>query len=238
MRGLLLALVGLAAVAAPASAARIPPPAERLKLSDERSYTRWAHPVARANAYRAPAERARVVTRLRLVTEDGYPEVYVVLSSWADPRGDGWFQVRIPMRPNGKVGWVPASALGRLRLVRTHLTVDRTRLRATLRRNGRTVWRSPVGVGAPSTATPAGSFWIRERLRVSPPTGLYGPWAFGTSAYSALSDWPGGGVVGIHGTNQPQLIPGRPSHGCIRVPNPAVHRLARMMPLGTPVTIR
>jgi lipoprotein-anchoring transpeptidase ErfK/SrfK len=44
-------------------------------------------------------------------------------------------------------------------------------------------------------------------------------------------------VIGIHGTNQPSLIPGRPSHGCIRVPNPAVHRLARLMPVGTPVRI-
>jgi hypothetical protein len=209
-----------------------------VKLSDERSHTRWAHAVARAPAYSAPAESARTVTRLRLVTEDGYPEVYVVLSSWADPEGNGWLQVRIPMRPNGTVGWVRASSLGRLHVVRTHLTVDRTQLRATLRREGRIVWTSRVGVGAPGTPTPPGSFWIRERIRVFPPTGLYGPWAFGTSAYSALSDWPGGGVVGIHGTNQPALIPGRPSHGCIRVPNPAVRRLARIMPVGTPVTIR
>jgi lipoprotein-anchoring transpeptidase ErfK/SrfK len=240
VRQLLLAVMGIAAVTAPASAAaaRIPPPAERLKLSDERSHTRWAHPVVRAPAYSAPAERARRVARLRLVTEDGNPEVYLVRSSWADPEGNGWFHVRIPMRPNPTVGWVRASALGRLHLVRTHLTVDRARLRATLRRDERTVWTSRVGVGAPGTLTPAGSFWIRERIRVSPPTGLYGPWAFGTSAYSALSDWPGGGVVGIHGTDQPALIPGRPSHGCIRLPNPAVRRLARIMPLGTPVTIR
>ena len=47
----------------------------------------------------------------------------------------------------------------------------------------------------------------------------------------------GGGVVGIHGTDQPQLIPGRPSHGCIRVPNDVVLRLAELLPLGTPVTI-
>jgi lipoprotein-anchoring transpeptidase ErfK/SrfK len=66
---------------------------------------------------------------------------------------------------------------------------------------------------------------------------IYGPWAFGTSAYSVLSDWPGGGVVGIHGTDQPELIPGRPSHGCIRVPNRDIHRLARLMPIGTPVRI-
>jgi hypothetical protein len=235
----LVAVVGMVAAAAPAqAAARVPPAAEALQLSDERTYTRWAHAVATAPAYRGPSARARVVARLRLVTEDGFPEVYVVRSSWADPQGRGWFQVRIPMRPNGTVGWVRARSLGRLRLVRTRLLIDRRLLRATLRRGGRTIWTSRIGVGAADTPTPAGPFWIRERIRVTPSTGLYGPWAFGTSAYSALSDWPGGGVVGIHGTNQPWLIPGRPSHGCIRVPNPAIRRLARIMPLGTPVQIR
>jgi lipoprotein-anchoring transpeptidase ErfK/SrfK len=43
--------------------------------------------------------------------------------------------------------------------------------------------------------------------------------------------------VGIHGTNQPELIPGRPSHGCIRVPNANIRLLARLMPVGTPVHI-
>jgi len=52
-----------------------------------------------------------------------------------------------------------------------------------------------------------------------------------------LSEWPGGGVVGIHGTNQPGLLPGRVSHGCIRVPNDAIVRLARKLPIGTPVRI-
>ena len=67
---------------------------------------------------------------------------------------------------------------------------------------------------------------------------IYGSWAFGTSAYSALSDWPGGGVIGIHGTNQPWLIPGRPSHGCIRRRNRAIVRLVGLMSIGTPVQIR
>ena len=59
------------------------------------------------------------------------------------------------------------------------------------------------------------------------------------SAYSdSLTDWPGGGVVGIHGTNQPELIPGRPSHGCVRVPNPRIRKLAKLMPIGTPILIK
>ena len=56
-------------------------------------------------------------------------------------------------------------------------------------------------------------------------------------AYSVLSDWPGGGVVGVHGTNEPELIPGRPSHGCVRLRNDKILRLVALMPIGTPVRI-
>lgn len=101
----------------------------------------------------------------------------------------------------------------------------------------RKVWQSRIGVGAPSTPTPRGRFWIRTRLRNLGGSAIYGPWAFGTGAYSVLSEWPGGGVIGIHGTNQPELIPGRPSHGCIRVTNRDIRRLVRLMPIGTPVRI-
>ena len=46
-----------------------------------------------------------------------------------------------------------------------------------------------------------------------------------------------GGFVGIHGTDRPELLPGRVSHGCIRMRNPDILRLGRLMPVGTPVTI-
>jgi lipoprotein-anchoring transpeptidase ErfK/SrfK len=73
---------------------------------------------------------------------------------------------------------------------------------------------------------------------VSPGGTIYGTHAIGTSAYApTLSDWPGGGVVGLHGTNQPQLIPGRPSHGCIRLRNADVARFYKLAPRGTPVRI-
>ena len=68
---------------------------------------------------------------------------------------------------------------------------------------------------------------------------FYGPVAFGTSARSeVLTDWPAGGFVGIHGTNRPELLPGRVSHGCIRLRNQDILRLARLLPVGTPLTIR
>ena len=92
-------------------------------------------------------------------------------------------------------------------------------------------------MGAPGAPTPAGRVYIRERIRNLGGRAIYGPIAFGTSAYSRLSDWPGGGVIGIHGTNQPWLIPGRVSHGCVRVPNWAVKRLAGLLKIGTPLKI-
>jgi L,D-transpeptidase catalytic domain len=208
------------------------------RLSDEHRLTRWAHPVGRHVIHRGPSDGSSRVGRLRLLTEDGYPEVYLALRSRSTAGRGAWIQVRIPARPNGQTGWVRRSALGPLQTVTTALTIDRRGSRATLYRAGRRVWQSPIGHGAPGTPTPSGRFYIRERIRNLNGDRLYGPWAFGTSAYSALSEWPGGGVVGIHGTDEPWLVPGRPSHGCVRVPNPAIRRLARLMPIGTPVRIR
>ena len=238
-------LVGTALLAIPTSAAAREPlrpladhrPLGTERLSNERTLTRWAHVGDRATIRRRPAERSRGVARLRLFTEDGYPEVYLALRSRRDADGRVWIQVRIPARPNGRKGWVPRSALGPFHAVTTALVIDRGRSLATLRRSGRRIWRAPVGHGAPGMSTPRGRFYIREKIRNMRGSPIYGPWAFGTSAYSSLSDWPGGGVVGIHGTNQPWLIPGRPSHGCVRVRNRPIVRLARLMPLGTPVRI-
>jgi hypothetical protein len=39
-------------------------------------------------------------------------------------------------------------------------------------------------------------------------------------------------------TGKPELMPGRISHRCVRPRNAAILRLGRLMPIGTPVTIR
>ncbi|HEX6461542.1 MAG TPA: L,D-transpeptidase [Thermoleophilaceae bacterium] len=207
-------------------------------LSNEQTLTQWANPKSRALVRLAPDPSSRAITRLHPLTEDGFPEVYEALQQQTDAGGTSWIQIRVPMRPNGRTGWVPASALGKLHTVHTELVVQRGRLRATLYRDGRAVFRAPVGVGRPGLPTPAGHFYVRERFRIGRGGGAYGPLAFGTSAYSPkLTDWPGGGVVGIHGTNEPQLVPGRPSHGCVRMRNRDIVRLGHLMPVGTPVLI-
>ncbi len=231
MRTWLLALPLVAtALAVPATAGA------DVRLSTERSVTRWAHTNLLAKVRAKPNRHSRAVARLRWQTEDGPPEVYVVLRS-RRVGGATWMQIRVPGRPNGRTGWVHRDALSSLHKIHTALTISQRTLTATLTKRGRVIWRSRVGMGAPGTPTPKGRFWIRERLHGF--GGSFGPWAFGTSAYSnVLTDWPGGGVIGIHGTDEPGLIPGRPSHGCVRVPNWKVSRLAKLMPIGTPVRIR
>jgi hypothetical protein len=179
------------------------------------------------------------VGRLRLRTEDGTDELVAVLARSADAAGTLWLRVRLPVRPNGTTGWVPQAALEPLQRVRTWLRIDTRRFRASLVRGGRVVFRARVGVGKAKWPTPRGRFYIRDRLTGYGAGSFYGPVAFGTSAHSdVLTDWPAGGIVGIHGTSLPELIPGRISHGCVRLRNPDILRLDRLMPVGTPVTIR
>ncbi len=208
------------------------------QLSDERVLSRWAYVEEPVWARNAPVKTARHVKRLSYYTPDGTDELVLTLRRRRMRNGSEWVLVRLPMRPNNRTGWVPREALGAFNVVTTKLRINRHSLRATLFRRGHVVWQARVGVGKSSTPTPTGNFYVRERLVPANPRGLYGTFAFGTSAYSdVLTDWPGGGMVGMHGTNEPNLIPGRPSHGCVRVRNGPISQLSRLMPLGTPITI-
>ena len=214
------------------------PPASAAELSNETTLTRSAHAFRPSPIYREASSASRAVGQLRFFTEDDFPEIYLVLRNKTDALDREWVQIRVPKRPNGTIGWVLREALGGYAVSHQQLTVNRKTFRAVLRDNGKVIWRAPVGVGKPGTITPAGHFYVREKFRVknSP---LYGTRLIGTSAYSpTLTDWPGGGVVGIHGTSEPELIPGRPSHGCIRVKNPDVEKLWAKIKLGTPILVR
>lgn len=195
----------------------------------------WAHPTVRIPIHAGATLASPVVAKLHPKTAEGFPQVYLVLSRLVARNGRTWLRIAIPMRPNGRTGWVVHGALGPLHRVATWLVIDRSRLRAFFLEQGRTIWSAPVGIGTPQTPTPRGLFWVTELLRSS--QAFFGPYAFGTSAFAAVTDWPGGGVVGVHGTSLPQLVPGRPSHGCVRLRNRDILWLVRHMPVGTPVGI-
>jgi lipoprotein-anchoring transpeptidase ErfK/SrfK len=221
---------------APAASALAVPRPERLGQEDDVSV--WSTVRRAAPARTAPERTAPVVARVETRTPEGTDNTLLILDRAADQHGRVWVRARLPVLPAGTTGWLPREAIGGYRFVRTRLVVDLRRLRATLLRNGRRIFRAPVGVGQPRWPTPRGRFYIRNKL-VRYRSSFYGPLAFGTSARSGvLTDWPGGGFVGIHGTDRPELLPGRVSHGCIRMRNPDIVRLGRLMPVGTPLTIR
>jgi hypothetical protein len=225
----LAALIAAIALAAP--------PAE-VPLSGVDNLSRWAYVLERTAVHEEPDAAAPRVGLLRPVTPEG--ETNLVLLYAAAQGADERLWVRVPLSalPNGRTGWVLRDALGDFHRIRTHLLIDRARLRAVLLRDGRAIFSTRIGVGRARWPTPAGEFYVRVRLdHFRNP--FYGPVAFGTNARSPqLTDWPKGGIVGIHGTDTPRMLPGRVSHGCIRMRNGAIIRLARLMPLGTPVTIR
>ena len=196
----------------------------------------WA-PVLVASAARlGPADRA-VAAWVPARTPEGTTNIVLVLGESERRGGKLWVRVRVAGSPDDVRGWMPRTALGGYTAVRTRLVVNRGRRKATLLRDGRPVFRTAVGIGAPATPTPSGEFYVRNLLHKYR-SAFYGPVAFGTSARSAVaSDWPAGGFVGIHGTDRPDLIPGEISAGCIRMTNRDIVRLARLMRVGTPVSV-
>ena len=193
----------------------------------------------RAGAPVAVYERpgaARPLRRIERRTVDGVrlPVVFLVLD-----RRPGWVRVSLPVRPNQARAWVRASAVS-LERDPYRVEVRLAEHRIVVFEHDRVILRAPVGVGRAVSPTPTGRYFIADLLRPPNPRGFYGPYALGLSAYSPVYTSFGGGdgQVGIHGTNAPGALGTDVSHGCIRVRNAVIERLARRLPLGTPVRIR
>jgi lipoprotein-anchoring transpeptidase ErfK/SrfK len=207
-------------------------------LAAVRGASRWAPVRQRVIARAAPASGAAPVAPVSTRTPEGTTNILELLGRARREASGLWQRVRLAVLPNGTTGWVPRWALGGSVLIDTRLLVERARFRATLFRDGKQVFTAPVGVGQAQWPTPAGDFYVRDVL-TRYTSSAYGPVAFGTSARSAvITDWPAGGYVGIHGTDQPSLIPGAISHGCIRMRSADIRRLAALMPIGTPVIVQ
>jgi hypothetical protein len=189
--------------------------------------------VRKIAVYKSPIAR-RPMLRLGRRDSRGTQRAFLVRSMWRD-----WVRVYLPTRPNGSVGWVKRSAV-KLYRNRYRVVVSLPTRKLQLWKEQKLVASYPVAVGTRSTPTPRGVFYVVELLKPRSPHGTYGPYSFGLSAHSnVLERFAGGdGRVGLHGTNQPRLIGSDVSHGCIRLKNAPVRRLAKILPLGTPVLVR
>lgn len=182
-----------------------------------------------------------VVARLRPVADYGLPHELLVLEGATTGGDTGWVRVRLPGRPNAASGWLPAADV-RLRRTADWVQVRTTARTVTLYRHGRARMRVRAVVGSATTPTPHGLFAVWLSVPQRRPQGFLGPWALHLTAHSdVLVNYGGGpGRVAIHGRAGASLadpLGSARSHGCIRIDNGPVTRLARMLRPGTPVQI-
>jgi hypothetical protein len=233
---LLLALVFTHSVQASSSArtATCRPGAVKSLVTQGKSYAVDARGLVRVR--RSPGGRA--FARFGALNANGVPTVFSAVQAVLGARCKAaWYRVLVPMKPNGTTGYVRARAVN-LRLVRSQIVIDLSTRRVTVYERRRAVFGTKAAIGAPSTPTPLGRFYINQRFR-DDPNGPYGWAAIGISAFSeVLTGWPQGGPVAIHGTNRPSLLGLPVSNGCIRVSNAAIQRIWRLAPTGTPVLIQ
>jgi len=190
-----------------------------------------------ATARTRPDPTAPAIATFPQTNSQGVRQVYDVVDRATGANGTAWYRVLLPIRPNDSLGYIRADLL-RVTWTEYWLLVNPTTFTLSLYRSCREVARFPVGIGTGSTPTPVGYFYLQSMLRPSDPNGVYGPYAYGLSGYSdVIHDWKWGGLVGLHGTNEPSGIGHLVSHGCIRMFNRDISRLAAILPLGTPITI-
>ena len=190
--------------------------------------------VPRAVVHAAPSAQSPRVRVLNQFRPDYRQQEVLAVGTTTGKDGSLWYKLSLPMRPNNTTGWVKASDVDVHHVVnRILINIDKRQMQVL--RGNKVLYTTTVAVGAPGMETPTGHYYVQVRFHPDDP--FLGVWAFETSAYSKLSEWPGGGVVGIHGTSAPQLLGQAVSHGCVRMSNEAALVLKRLVPLGTPITI-
>jgi lipoprotein-anchoring transpeptidase ErfK/SrfK len=191
---------------------------------------------ARFRIYRAPGPGATLTTRLRATNDWAQPLALPAVDGFVDADGTAWYRVRLPVRPNGSLGWVRGDEV-LARVLHEHIEVDLSAHRLRRVQAGETVNTISVADGASATPTPSGRFFVWAHVPTGEPHGPYGVFALGLSGFSdVITDWIGGGRLAIHGTDDAADRGHDVSHGCVRVYNPQMRSLTDV-PLGTPVWI-
>lgn len=165
------------------------------------------------------------------------PATQLGLDTWLPivDRRSGWFQVRLPSRPNGSLAWIPAAGM------RTAQTDWRVRIslaagRMTVTKGTTQMGEWVVGHGKDATPTPVGQTFLLAGF--VDPTENFSPVIYALGAHSDSLDTFGGGpgTVAVHGWPTAAGRLGKISHGCVRVPAAALSIFAKL-PTGTPVDI-
>jgi lipoprotein-anchoring transpeptidase ErfK/SrfK len=202
------------------------------------TYKRWSvgKAIGPVTVFSRPDENAPVKAKLGKTTESGYPTL-VLVDTVRTVEEVTWYRVWLAVLPNGSRGWVREGQLGFF-TTSSKIVIDLSERSLTVYRRGRDIDTFAVAVGRPGLETPTGFYFINQKLRPPSPGGPYGVLALGISAFQPkLPDWPQGGPVAIHGTNEDRLIGKAVSHGCVRMHDKDVLEVSRLVPAGSPVVI-
>jgi lipoprotein-anchoring transpeptidase ErfK/SrfK len=184
--------------------------------------------------YSTPDAAAAPASTLSAQTEYTLPRSFLAFDQYQD-----WLHVYLPTRPNDATGWIKASDVSVSQPLQDQIKVNVADHKVTWLHNGVVQLEVPAAVGTGDTPTPTGTFYYTDPLDLAnqPDTG-YGVFAIGLSGHSnVLQTFAGGdGQIAIHGTDDEGTIGQSVSHGCVRVSNDAILKLAKL-PLGTPVVI-
>jgi hypothetical protein len=218
------------AAAAPAQAEslRAVPASQRIAIL-ERRHAVFSRPSGNSHRLRS-ASRRRPITGARTVLP--------ILAEVTGSDGRHWLHVRLPGRPNGHSGWISAR-FTTLALTPWRLRVDTSRRQVKVFRSGRVVRTFRGVVGAPSTPTPVGRFFVEETVRLGS-SAVGAPYALALSARSRVLDqFAGGpGQIALHGMgNVGGTLGTAASHGCVRLDRRAISWLAARIGPGVPVVI-
>ena len=192
---------------------------------------------ATVKVYETPDDSKAPIHTLAIGVESNNTLVFSVIGDQP-----GWLNTSIPLRPNGLTGWIKNNPDE----IKTYATpffvlVQLKRFRLTVCNAGRVIQQESAGIGLEANGlTPTGTFYLLDLIRPKGgPNGAYGPFAFGLSGFSETNfTFNGGdGRLGIHGTSDPTSLGRAKSHGCIRVSNSAITKMAKTLFLGSPVKI-
>ena len=200
--------------------------------------------------YRAPRNARAVfgITRVkRIRARNGYALDTTLLRRRLGRELRGPSEVRVVKARRVRVRPAVTTA-GLRRRYPAYVSIDRNTFTLRLFRALRHVRTYQVAVGAWGFDTPAGMRRVLSKQKNPSWTAPNRPWA---SPYQGQTFPPGhpnnplrgwflalGGGYGIHGTTSEWTIGTRASHGCIRMRERDINRLAPLVPLGTPVRIR
>jgi lipoprotein-anchoring transpeptidase ErfK/SrfK len=212
----------------PPGAIAVPPPPGVSPISS--STVVYVNGPPTIQVYAGP-DPSKPMTVLKGHNSIGQPEAFLVV----DASTPGWYQVLLPVAPNGTKGWVRAGDV-QVATTGSFLLVSLSRFALYHYENGRLMSSVRVAIGRPTTPTPTGLFYIWASQAVS--SAPYNPGIFALNGFTD-KPVPGflGASLGVHGWTDPSVIGTQASNGCVRVATADFRPLLDSLILGTPVEI-